>query len=97
MAAESAVTQTNEEIEELTGQLFQQANEMVATERRARARLEERVLVLVKRAEENAKRLEVLENRLERIERVRGLLRDRERGKDRERSRECTEMEKNGA
>ena len=84
LAAESAVTQTNEEIEELTGQLFQQANEMVATERKARARLEERVLVLEKRDTEKQKRLEVLEMRLGRIERVRGLLRDREREKERE-------------
>ncbi|MCJ1391582.1 hypothetical protein MMC18_004446 [Xylographa bjoerkii] len=88
LAAESAVTQTNEEIEELTGQLFQQANEMVATERKARAKLEERVLVLEKRDGEKQKRLELLEMRLGRIERVRGLLREREKEKEREKSEE---------
>ncbi|MCJ1431329.1 hypothetical protein MMC27_000680 [Xylographa pallens] len=88
LAAESAVTQTNEEIEELTGQLFQQANEMVATERKARARLEERVLVLEKRDGEKQKRLELLEMRLGRIERVRGMLREREKERERERSTE---------
>ena len=97
LAAESRETKTNEEIEELTGQLFQQANEMVATERKARARLEERVLVLEKRDGEKAKRLEVLENRLGRIERVRGLLKDREKERGRERSGERAETEKDGA
>ncbi|MCJ1478879.1 hypothetical protein MMC13_007563 [Lambiella insularis] len=82
LAAESAVSQTNEEIEELTGQLFQQANEMVATERKARARLEERVAILEKRDGEKQKRLEALEGRLGRIERVRGLLRERERERE---------------
>lgn len=74
------MSQTNEEIEELTGQLFQQANEMVASERRERARLEERVKVLEKRDGEKGKRLEVLEGRLGRIDRVRGLLAKREEG-----------------
>ena len=61
---------------------------MVATERKARARLEERVAVLEKRDGEKQKRLEVLEGRLGRIERVRGLLRDRMGDKDRDTSRE---------
>jgi len=84
------VSRTNEEIEELTGQLFQQANEMVAAERKARAKLEERVAVLERRDGEKAKRLEILESRLGRIERVRGLLRRREeeKGKGIEESRE---------
>lgn len=76
------MNRTNEEIEELTGQLFQQANEMVAAERKARAKLEERVAVLERRDGEKAKRLEVLESRLGRIERVRGLLRRREEEKE---------------
>lgn len=78
------MNRTNEEIEELTGQLFQQANEMVAAERKARAKLEERVAELEKRDGQKAKRLEVLESRLGRIERVRGLLRRQEEGKGRE-------------
>ncbi|MCJ1354603.1 MAG: hypothetical protein MMC33_004592 [Icmadophila ericetorum] len=84
LAAENAVSQTNEEIEELTGQLFQQANEMVATERRERARLEERVRVLEKRDGEKGRRLEVLEGRLGRIERVRGLLIQQQQKQDQE-------------
>ena len=77
------MNRTNEEIEELTGQLFQQANEMVAAERKARAKLEERVAELEKRDGQKAKRLEVLESRLGRIERVRGLLRRQEEEKGR--------------
>lgn len=73
-AAESRVSQTNEELEELSAQLFTEANEMVATERKARAKLEERVAVLERRDKEKRTRLEVLESRLGRIERVRGLL-----------------------
>lgn len=47
---------------------------MVAVERRARGRLEERVRVLEGREGEKKGRLEVLEERVRRIERVRGLL-----------------------
>ena len=73
-AAESRVSQTNEELEELSAQLFSEANEMVATERKARAKLEERVAVLERRDKEKRTRLEVLESRLGRIERVREML-----------------------
>ncbi|MCJ1443014.1 MAG: hypothetical protein MMC23_003511 [Stictis urceolatum] len=73
-AAEKAAAQTNSEIEELTGQLFEQANEMVAQERKARAKLEARVEVLEKRDNDKARRLGVLEMRVQRVERVRGLL-----------------------
>ena len=61
-------------MEDLSATLFQQANEMVATERRARAKLEERVEVLEKRDTEKRQRLERLERALMRIERVKGLL-----------------------
>lgn len=71
-AAESRVSQTNDELEELSAQLFTEANEMVATERKARAKLEERVAVLEGRDKEKRSRLEMLESRLGRIERVRG-------------------------
>lgn len=73
-AAESRVSQTNEELEELSAQLFSEANEMVATERKARAKLEERVAVLERRDKEKRTRLEVLESRLGRIEKVREML-----------------------
>lgn len=72
--AETKITQMSGELEELSAQLFQQANEMVATERRARARLEERVEVLEKRDAEKRARLERLEGAIRRIERVHGLL-----------------------
>jgi hypothetical protein len=62
------------EIEDMSAQLFQQANEMVRTERIARAKLEERVAILEKRDGEKRKRLERLEMALKRIDRVKGLL-----------------------
>ncbi|KAK4225488.1 hypothetical protein QBC38DRAFT_546784 [Podospora fimiseda] len=71
---ESRLSETSKEVEELSVSLFEQANEMVASERRARAKLEERVGELEKRDLEKRKRLEVLERGVERIERVRGVL-----------------------
>lgn len=72
--AEGKLSDMNTEIEDLSVQLFQQANEMVAAERKARAKLEERVEILEQRDDEKRKRLDRLENALKRIERVRGLL-----------------------
>ena len=74
--AESNLNQTQTELEELTAQLFGQANEMVASERKARAKLEERVKVLEQRDGEKRKRLEKLEKQMQRIERVRGMVGD---------------------
>jgi hypothetical protein len=62
------------ELEELSASLFAQANEMVAAERRARAKLEERVVILERRDVEKRVRLERLEKALMRIERVKGVL-----------------------
>ena len=73
-AAEGKLDEASGELEELSAQLFMQANEMVATERKARAKLEERVEVLERRDNEKRKRLERLESAVQRIERVRGLL-----------------------
>ncbi|KAL1626166.1 hypothetical protein SLS54_003000 [Diplodia seriata] len=72
--AEGKVSAMSSEIEELSVTLFQQANEMVAEERRARAKLEERVEMLEKRDKDKRRRLERLETAVQRIERVRGLL-----------------------
>lgn len=72
--AEGQLNQMSQEVEDLSVQLFQQANEMVASERKARAKLEERVELLEKRDVEKRKRLERLEGALKRIDRVRGLL-----------------------
>ena len=73
-AAEGKLNEASGELEDLTAQLFMQANEMVATERKARAKLEERVEVLERRDTEKRKRLGRLEGAVQRIERVRGLL-----------------------
>ncbi|KAI5924374.1 hypothetical protein F4810DRAFT_719306 [Camillea tinctor] len=73
-AAEGKLRDTSREVEELSVTLFEQANEMVATERRARAELEARVSLLETRDREKRGRLERLEGALGRIERVRGLL-----------------------
>lgn len=77
VAAESKLSKSSGEIEELSSQLFTQANEMVAAERRMRARLESRVEILEKRDLEKKQRLERLENAVKRIERVRGLVASR--------------------
>lgn len=88
MAAERKAEEMGAEIEELTGSLFSQANEMVAEERRETARLRERIRFLeardakfamkVQRVEERDRerkgRLERLERAMARIERVKGLL-----------------------
>ncbi|KAL3495722.1 hypothetical protein BJX62DRAFT_195002 [Aspergillus germanicus] len=73
-AAETQLSQASTELEELTAQLFSQANEMVAQERKARARLEERVAVLERRDIEKRNRLERLERAMERVERIRALV-----------------------
>ncbi|KAI9840462.1 MAG: hypothetical protein M1830_007940, partial [Pleopsidium flavum] len=62
------------ELEELSAVLFQQANEMVAKEKRARAKLEERIEMLEGRDAEKRKRLEKLDLAIQRIGRVRGVL-----------------------
>jgi hypothetical protein len=72
--AEGRLSEASGELEELSAQLFMQANEMVATERKARAKLEERVALLESRDGEKRKRLERLELAMSRIERVRGIL-----------------------
>ncbi|KAM0722152.1 hypothetical protein Q7P37_001593 [Cladosporium fusiforme] len=88
LAAERKVEEMSMEIEELTGSLFSQANEMVAEERRETARLRERIRFLeardakfamkVQRVEERDRerkgRLERLERAMARIDRVRDLL-----------------------
>lgn len=75
--AEGRLSATSREVEELSASLFEQANEMVADERRARARLEERVGELERRDVEKRRRLERLEVAMGRIERVRNLLEEK--------------------
>lgn len=74
LQAEGKLNDTSREVEELSVSLFEQANEMVATERRARAKLEERVEVLEKRDTEKRRRLDKIEQAMDRIERVRALI-----------------------
>jgi exosome complex component CSL4 len=73
-AAEGRLNATNREIEDLSATLFEQANEMVATERRARAALEQRVSELEQRDVEKKQRLDRLELAMHRIEKVKTLL-----------------------
>lgn len=91
--AEKRLSATSREVEELSAALFEQANEMVAEERRARAKLEERVGELEKRDVEKRRRLERLEVAMRRIERVRGLLAECEEDEEERRvGREVVEM-----
>jgi hypothetical protein len=76
LAAEGKLNETSREVEELSVTLFEQANEMVASERRARVQLEERVGELEKRDKDKAKRLLRLESAMGRIERARNLLKE---------------------
>ncbi|KAG8530243.1 uncharacterized protein KY384_004743 [Bacidia gigantensis] len=71
---EQQLNHNQSELEELSSQLFTEANEMVAQERKARKKLEDRVEVLERRDREKAERLEELRKRVGRVERVRGLL-----------------------
>jgi len=73
-AAETQLTQASTELEDLTVQLFSQANEMVAQERKARAKLEERVAVLERRDIEKRSRLDRLEKAIARVDRLRALV-----------------------
>ena len=62
------------EIEELSVTLFSQANEMVAEERRARAKLEERIELLEKKDKDKMARLDRLEKAVSRLDRVKAML-----------------------
>ncbi|KAL5119938.1 hypothetical protein ACEQ8H_002036 [Pleosporales sp. CAS-2024a] len=72
--AEERAQKVDSEIEELSVQLFSQANEMVATERKARAKLEERIEVLERKDRDKMARLERLEKAVTRIDRVKAML-----------------------
>jgi hypothetical protein len=72
--AEEKARKVDSEIEELSVQLFSQANEMVATERKARAKLEARVEQLEKKDKDKMARLERLEKAVTRIDRVKAML-----------------------
>lgn len=72
--AEEKARKVDSEIEELSVQLFSQANEMVAAERKARAKLEARVEQLEKKDKDKMARLERLEKAVTRIDRVKAML-----------------------
>jgi hypothetical protein len=72
--AEERARTVDMEIEELSVSLFSQANEMVATERRARAKLEARVEQLEMKDKEKVARLDRLEKAVSRIDRVKAIL-----------------------
>lgn len=79
MKAEARLQEVTGELEDLSASLFQQANEMVASERRERAKLEERVAVLESRDGRVKDRLGLLERAVERIGRVREVLAEPQR------------------
>lgn len=64
------------ELEDLTATLFTQANSMVADERKARARLEDRLTLLETRDRDRGKRLDSLERAVGLVERIRLLVDD---------------------
>ncbi|KAF2264817.1 hypothetical protein CC78DRAFT_553333 [Lojkania enalia] len=72
--AEEKARKVDSEIEELSVQLFSQANEMVAAERKARAKLEARVEQLEQKDKDKMARLERLEKAVTRIDRVKAML-----------------------
>jgi uncharacterized phage infection (PIP) family protein YhgE len=74
VAAEAKLDATSREVEDLSASLFEQANEMVATERRARAKLEEKIEIMGLREKEKGERVRRLEGAVLRIERARGVL-----------------------
>ncbi|KAI4726675.1 hypothetical protein E4T49_05565 [Aureobasidium sp. EXF-10728] len=74
IAAEKKFKDLETELEDLSATLFEQANEMVATERKEKAKLEQRLKVLEERDRLGQKRLEMVEAALTRIERVKKLL-----------------------
>ncbi|KAH0350797.1 hypothetical protein KCU83_g4732, partial [Aureobasidium melanogenum] len=74
VAAEKKFKDLETELEDLSATLFEQANEMVAKERKEKAKLEERLKVLEERDRLGQKRLEMVEAALTRIERVKKLL-----------------------
>ncbi|KAI3321914.1 hypothetical protein HD806DRAFT_150235 [Xylariaceae sp. AK1471] len=77
LAAEEKLAATSREVEDLSASLFEQANHMVATERRARAALEEQLGVLKQKDAEKHERIGRLEGAVRRIERVRDLLEEK--------------------
>lgn len=72
--AEKKVKDVENEIEDLSATLFEQANEMVATERRTNAQLQEKIAQLEQRDRERSKRLDRIDEAMRRIERVQILL-----------------------
>jgi hypothetical protein len=72
--AEERAEKVDSEIEELSVQLFSQANEMVATERKARAKLEERIEMLERKDKDKMARLDRLEKAVSRLDRVKAML-----------------------
>ena len=74
--AEEILQQMTNELEELSASLFQEANGIVAEERRAKNKLEQRIAQLEQRNKEQFTKLGQLEQAVERIHRVRALLED---------------------
>lgn len=72
--AEQNYTRLQQESEELSQTLFEEANKMVAQERKQNHQITEKLKMLADREEERTARLRHLESAMERILRVRGVL-----------------------
>lgn len=74
---EDKFNSVQEELEDLSQSLFEEANKMVSKEREARAYAEDRVALMEQRQNEKSQRLQELELAIDRITRVRGILSSR--------------------
>lgn len=72
--AEKKAAVVEGEIEELSATLFEQANEMVSTERKEKAALLDRLAMLEQRDKERNKRLDRIVDAMKRLDRVKSLL-----------------------
>lgn len=72
--AEKKAAVVEGEIEELSATLFEQANEMVSTERKEKAALLDRIAILEQKDKERAKRLDRIVDAMKRLDRVKSLL-----------------------
>lgn len=72
--AEKKVATVENEIEELSATLFEQANEMVSTERKAKAQLEDKIGILEQKDKDRRRRLDRIDEAMKRLERVKLLL-----------------------
>lgn len=76
IAAENKVKEVNAEIEDLSATLFQQANEMVATERRENAALKERIQALELQRQQKEQEMQLQEQQKHQVEELQQKMKD---------------------